>query len=85
MKTHEWRETTPEGETRYYQALHHGGGWQVRSRLKNEEEWQNHEPPTPGDLHVLRDLLWRKYQRRRCPWEDVDQIDKMIEALNKDD
>jgi len=29
-------------------------------------------------------VLWRKYQRRRVPWEEVLLVDKMIEALPVD-
>ena len=31
-----------------------------------------------GFQFSLRDLLWRKYQRRRTPFEDVQQIDELI-------
>jgi hypothetical protein len=27
----------------------------------------------------LRETLWRKYQRKRCPWEHIEQIDKILE------
>ena len=35
-----------------------------------------HRPWT--DLETLRDLIFRKYQRRRAPYEDVQTIDRMI-------
>ena len=28
---------------------------------------------------TLRDVLWRKYQRKRCPWELIEAIDKLLE------
>ena len=29
-------------------------------------------------LVELRDIIWRKYQRKRLPWDDVAAIDKLI-------
>jgi hypothetical protein len=26
----------------------------------------------------LRDILWRKYQRKRCPWKYIEEIDKLL-------
>ena len=34
------------------------------------------------ELQKAREVLFNKYQRRRLPWEDVVQIDAMIEEAN---
>jgi hypothetical protein len=34
-----------------------------------------------SDLEELRDILWRKYQRRRASHEDVLLADKMLADL----
>jgi hypothetical protein len=26
----------------------------------------------------LRDVVWKKYQRKRCPWERVADLDKIL-------
>jgi hypothetical protein len=50
------------------------------SRLqRSEEEWTEHENMSLDDLQKTREVLFNKYQRRRLPWEDVVQIDAMIE------
>ena len=36
------------------------------------------------DLQKAREVLFNKYQRRRLPWEDVVQIDVMIEELQEE-
>ena len=50
------------------------------SRLQRSEEgWTGHEKISLEDLQKMREVLFNKYQRRRLPWEDVVQIDAMIE------
>ena len=79
MAKHEWRERGDDG-LRFYRAEHHSRHWKISSRLKDEEEWTDHEPINNELWRQLRDVLWRKYQRKRCPWEHVDQIDKILEG-----
>lgn len=65
-----------------YRANHHAGQWTLARSLKvgrsEEEVW---EPLvfTREDWLTLRELLWRKYQRKRCPWKMIEQIDKLLE------
>lgn len=84
MISHAWRERTRDGELRFVRASKHGGVWMVQSRLKSEELWTTHDPVDLGDLEQLRDLLQRKYQRRRVPFEDIQQIDELIESLGSE-
>jgi len=78
MKKHEWKEKTADG-VRIYAATMHGAVWKLRSRLRSEEEWTYHDPLELPELRLLREVLWRKYQRQRVPFKQVEQIDKMIE------
>ena len=50
---------------------------------RSEEEWTKHEDMGLEDLQKAREILFNKYQRRRLPWEDVVQIDAMIEELQE--
>ncbi len=71
---------TETGENRLWRATKHGGRWSFMSRLqRSEEEWTEHENMSLDDLQKTREVLFNKYQRRRLPWEDVVQIDAMIE------
>lgn len=77
---HIWTERTEDGEKREVRAIKFGGVWRIQSKLKSADAWTYHEPPLLEDLVELRDILFRKYQRRRASYEDVVQIEKMITA-----
>ena len=83
VKIHDWRVRTETGENRLWRATKHGGKWSFMSRLqRSEEEWTAHEHMGLEELQKAREVLFNKYQRRRLPWEDVVQIDAMIEETN---
>ena len=75
---HNWKESNREGETRFLRAVRDRGVWRLSARMESEEFWENLEPPTETDLRSFRDVLWRKYQRRRVPWEHVLDVDKAL-------
>lgn len=78
MESHEWRERTEEG-LRFWRARHHAGKWSFQTTLKTDPDWQPVDP-VPRELWAeLREVLWRKYQRRRCPWKWIEDIDKLLE------
>jgi hypothetical protein len=79
MESHEWRERTDAG-LRYYRASYQGGRWTLITTLKSEPDWTILEPAEiPVEVwHALRDIVWRKYQRKRCPWERVAEIDRLL-------
>ncbi len=80
MKKHEWREKTEEGETRLVTATRHAGKWKLRSRLKSEDEWTEAAKIELEDLETLHDIISRKYQRSRVPYEQVLEIEKLMAA-----
>ena len=80
MKKHEWREKTEEGETRLVTAMRHAGKWQLRSRLKSEDEWTNFAVIELDDLETLHDIISKKYQRSRVPHGHVLEIEALIAA-----
>ena len=75
---HIWKETTAEGEKREVRAIKFGGVWSIQAKLKHEEQWTYYKVPLIEDLKELREVLFRKYQRRRAAYEDVVLIEKMI-------
>ena len=81
---HIWTERTEDGEKREVRAVKFGGNWRIQSKLASAEDWTYHEPALMDDLIELRDLLFRKYQRRRAAYEDVVLIEKMITARGGD-
>jgi hypothetical protein len=55
-----------------------GGVWRFQAKNADESEWTYYERPLLNDLQVLKDVVFRKYQRRRASAEDVDSIEKLI-------
>lgn len=75
---HIWTERTEDGEKREVRAIKFGGRWRIQSKVKSAPAWTYHDPALMEDLVNLRDVLFRKYQRRRAAYEDVALIEKMI-------
>ena len=84
MQRHSWRERTSEG-LRFWRASYHAGKWSLASQWKGEEDWTAHDPMRRTEWVQLRDVLWRKYQRKRCPWELIDKIDRMLEEMEEEE
>ena len=75
---HIWKTTTAEGEKREVRAEKFGGKWRLQAKIKGEEDWTYYNAPLVEDLIELRDVLWRKYQRKHLAWEDVAAVEKLI-------
>jgi hypothetical protein len=77
MESHEWHERTEEG-VRYNRANYHAGRWTFLTTLKTDPDWETVDPVPEELWRELRDILWRKYQRKRCPWKYIEDIDKIL-------
>ena len=79
---HEWRDKDEDGEDVNFRAIHHGNDWRIIWSYKvgrtEEVVWHDVEEVTTEMWETLRDVLWRKYQRRRVPYELVEAIDKKL-------
>lgn len=75
---HAWTERDEEGVKREIEAHKELGRWRLRSKAAGDERWTPLDPPSRESLETLRDILWRKYQRRRASYEDVVLADKML-------
>jgi hypothetical protein len=82
---HAWTHRTEEGEKREVRAVKNQGRWRLQSKLKDEEDWTYYDVPMRSDLEELREILWRKYQRRRASHEDVLLADRMLADLSASD
>ena len=56
-----------------------GGRWKFQSKLRSDVQWTYYDIPPVEELEELRDIVWRKYQRKRLPWDDVASLDRMLE------
>lgn len=80
MQKHQWREEGEDGndDKKFFRATYHAGKWELYSKIKGDEEWVHHDPIPVELLEKLRDVMWNKYQRGRCPHKLVTKIDKML-------
>jgi hypothetical protein len=80
---HIWKETNEDGRKREVRATKFGGTWRLQAKTADELEWTYYDRPLLEDLLTLKDILARKYQRRRASREDLESIDKLIAAHNQ--
>jgi hypothetical protein len=82
---HVWKEKDEEGRKREVRVTKFGGQWRFQSQYLDNPGWTYHEPPLHADVVTLRDVLFRKYQRRRASAEDVAAIDEMLRLYADDE
>ena len=82
---HIWTDRNPDGKRREVRATKFGGAWRFQARTAGDLEWTYYEPPLLEDLLALKEILTRKYQRRRASIEDVASIDKLIQRQRGND
>jgi hypothetical protein len=75
---HIWTEKDEAGQKREVRATKFGGKWRLQSKASDDSGWIYHEPPLLDDLLKLKEIVGRKYQRRRASAEDVASVDKLI-------
>lgn len=80
---HEWKVETDEG-TRIYRGTYYGGEWYFMSMLKGRRSERREMEPLEDDevtdeiWESLREVIFNKYKRNRCPWKMVEEIDKKL-------
>ena len=75
---HIWTERDEEGRKREVRATKFGRAWRLQSKTAGELEWTYYDRPLLEDLLALKEILTRKYQRRRASREDVESVQKLI-------
>ncbi|MBA2623900.1 MAG: hypothetical protein H0U88_09840 [Chthoniobacterales bacterium] len=75
---HIWKEKDEEGRKREVRVTKFGGEWKFQAKFVDERDWTYYERPLVEDLTTLRDVVFRKYQRRRASAEDVEAIDGLL-------
>ena len=82
---HIWTEKDAEGRKREVRAIKFGGQWRLQAQLAGEETWTYYDEPPMEDLLTLKDIVERKYRRRRASAEDVAAIEEIIRRRNADE
>lgn len=78
---HIWTEKDDEGRKREVRATKFGGKWRLQAKTVGEADWTYYDRPSLEDLLKLKDIIARKYQRRRASADDVESVDKLIADL----
>lgn len=83
METFSWQGRDDDGNKVVYEASHFGGWWQLTctpkvGRAHRDEVEAEMVEFTEELWQELRELLWRKYQRRRVAWDMVQHIDDIL-------
>lgn len=90
METYSWQSRLEDGSKVIYDAGYFGGYWQLTCTPKLSRSRQDEAEPQPVEFteetwRELRDLVWRKYQRRRVSWDLVQQIDDILAGKAKNE
>jgi hypothetical protein len=79
---HIWTDRNQDGRKREVRATKFGGAWRFQAKTVGDLDWTYYGRPLPEDLLTLKEILVRKYQRRRASIEDVASIEKLIQEQN---
>ena len=75
---HIWTERDEHGSKREVRATRFGGKWRIQAKTAWDLDWTYYNHPLLQDLLALKEILERKYQRRRASNEDVVSVEKLI-------
>ena len=75
---HIWTNRNEHGTKREVRATRFGGIWRLQAKTADDADWTYYERPLLEDLLPLKEILLRKYQRRRASIEDVASVEKLI-------
>jgi hypothetical protein len=75
---HIWTERDEHGRKREVRASRFAGMWRLQAKTAGDLDWTYYERPLLQDLFALKEILVRKYQRRRASSEDVSSLEKLI-------
>jgi hypothetical protein len=81
---HIWTDRNEDGAKREVRAIKFGGAWRFQSKTAGELDWTYYDRPLLDDLFALKEILVRKYHRRRASTEDVASVEKLIQEQKAD-
>ena len=82
---HIWKEKDRGGKKREVRATKFGGVWRFQSKIAGEADWTYYEIPPLEDLLTLKQIVERKYRRRRASADDVASVEKLVSERNADE
>ena len=78
-RQHIWTEKDNEGRKREVRATKFGGTWRLQAKSSDEVGWTYYDVPLLKDLLTLKEIIDRKYRRRRASAEDLSAIEELIQ------
>ncbi len=75
---HIWTEKDEEGRKREVRVTKFGGVWKFQAKKQGEGHWTYYDRPLLEDLREAKEIVFRKYQRRRASAEDVASLEKLL-------
>ena len=81
---HIWTEKDADGGKREVRATKFGGIWRMQAKSADDPEWTYYDLPPLDDLLKLKEIVARKYRRRRASAEDVASVEKLIKEHGRD-
>ena len=81
---HIWTEKDDEGRKREVRATKFGGTWRLQAKSSDDVGWTYYDVPLLKDLLSLKEIIDRKYRRRRASAEDVSAIEELIQRRSGD-
>ena len=82
---HIWTEKDEEGRKREVRATKFGGVWRLQAKSADDLAWTYYDVPLLEDLLASKEIIFRKYQRRRASAEDLASIEKLIRERRRDE
>ena len=68
---------------REVRATWFGRNWRLQSKRSDEEHWTYHERPAREDLMALKELIERKYRRRRATIDELSAVERMVDEMTR--
>jgi hypothetical protein len=82
---HIWTHRNQAATKREVRATKFGGTWRFQAKTAGDLEWTYYKRPPLEDLLALKEILVRKYQRRRASAEDVTSVEKLIQEQRNEE
>jgi hypothetical protein len=76
---HAWVVRTENGLKREVRVIKTGGSWRFQAKRADEQLWTYYDEPLVSDLEQFREIIYRKYQRRRAAYEDLVWADRELD------
>jgi hypothetical protein len=76
---HAWIVRTENGLKREIRAIKTAGSWRFQAKRADEQLWTYYDEPLVSDLEQFREIISRKYQRRRAAYEDLVWADRELD------